>query len=175
MAGVGLYALAAPRSGPRVSEGRRVAGAVALANLPDVDMVWSWVATGDPNVYHGWITHSLVVAGVVALVVARAWAPWSYWRGVWFSFLLIGAHDLIDASASQSLGWHTGEGTALYAPLIDGKWASPFTLFYGVRHKDLEQLISRTNLWHLLFEITVFGGFAFWAFRRRRRLPGAGR
>ena len=105
-----------------------LAGAVVLANAPDLDFL-PGLAIGDPTAFHRGVTHTL---GAAALLGAAAWLL-ARWRRAerpwwWAAFVLAayGSHLVVD--------WMTVDaippfGIQLLWPL-DGRWLhAPFALF----------------------------------------------
>jgi inner membrane protein len=75
-----------------------LAGAVVLANVPDLDFL-PGLAVGDPDAYHRGVTHTLLAALVVAAgvgLVAR-WrrVPRAWWWAA-FAAVAYGSHLLVD-------------------------------------------------------------------------------
>ncbi|HVP79239.1 MAG TPA: metal-dependent hydrolase [Thermodesulfobacteriota bacterium] len=94
-------------------------GILILSNLPDVDVLFGIVFTGNGNVFHRGPTHSLIfalIAGLLAHGVCRLWSqlPKLSFR---VCFLLILSHILADSLLSTSpisffwpvtVNWSTG-------------------------------------------------------------------
>ncbi|MBI5197046.1 MAG: metal-dependent hydrolase [Nitrospirae bacterium] len=156
--GVSIYLLfpSQNKRGPAIS-GWSLLGAVFLADLPDLDFLLGFLE-GDPHLYHGKGTHSLIFAVATALLIGLLFRHDGDFRGLFFrSSLLIASHDVMDILSARKLGPYKGEGVALFYPFSEEMVASPFSVFYGVQHKDLEQLFSLVNFRHILYEILILG------------------
>jgi len=83
---------------------KRLAFIIALANLPDVDILAGLVVSGDGNLFHRGPTHSLLFALAVGWVAANAWKYWS--RESSLSVLscvsILLSHVLADAAFTSS-------------------------------------------------------------------------
>ena len=138
-------------------ESKTLLAVLLMANLPDVDFLFGFIR-GDPNQYHGYVTHSLVFAMIMAILFARLMQDKKFlFKNTFRAFSIIVSHDLMDSFSSQKLGFYPGDGAALFYPFSDIKIAFPLSLFYGIRHQDLNQLLSSTNIWHIIYEILVLG------------------
>jgi inner membrane protein len=86
-----------------------VAGAIAV--LPDLDVIafLLGISYGDPLGHRG-ASHSLMVAGLLALISARicfprvGWWTWSGWQLVGILALAAGSHGVLDAFTDGGLG-----------------------------------------------------------------------
>jgi membrane-bound metal-dependent hydrolase YbcI (DUF457 family) len=83
---------------------KRLAFVVALANLPDLDILAGLVLRGDGGVFHRGPTHSLFFAVLMGWVAARAWRYWSRESSlsVLCCVLIILSHVLADAVFTSS-------------------------------------------------------------------------
>jgi membrane-bound metal-dependent hydrolase YbcI (DUF457 family) len=124
---------------------KRLAFVVALANLPDLDMLAGLVVRGDGYVFHRGPTHSLLFALAMGWVAAKAWRYWSRESSV--SVLscvaIILSHVLADAiftSSPVSFFWpfevHWSSGQCGWLDVIDslfvGSWSDmPLVLASG--------------------------------------------
>ncbi len=121
------YAVARRQGPPRPA---LLLAAVALANAPDFDFL-PGLLLGTPGVFHRGVSHTLlaaVVVGVVVGVVAR-------WRrcaagpalraGVWAG-AVYGSHLLVDCVTTDAKAPH---GVRILWPLSDAHWIAPVTLF----------------------------------------------
>jgi membrane-bound metal-dependent hydrolase YbcI (DUF457 family) len=104
-----------------------LAGAVVLANVPDLDFL-PGLAIGDPDAFHRGVTHTL---GAAALVAATAWLLARWWRAnrpaAWAAFaaLAYGSHLLVDWMTVDAV---PPAGIRLLWP-ISGRWMhAPFDL-----------------------------------------------
>lgn len=155
--GLSLYLVLSPRrhlSNP-LRRWKTMALCILLANLPDVDFLVGLIFYGRFNILHGEMTHSALFLVVASLFATLCQIHPSV-RSFFFTFLLIGSHDLMDFLSSQALGLQRAYGIAFFYPFSQEKIGAPFSLFYGVRHKNLEQLFSLENLWTIGYELCVF-------------------
>ena len=159
LAGFCIHALTSKTSSrfPIQNDLTRIAFFVFLANLPDLDFVIGWVWYHRFNAIHGEITHSLLFLVLASLVFgALSFGPQPFWKRTAVVFSLIGSHDLIDFFSSQNLGLHPAYGIHPFYPFDDRRIGAPVTLFYGIRHKNLDQLLSLENIRTVLYELCVF-------------------
>ncbi len=132
---------------------------ILLANIPDMDFLLGLIQYGQANIIHGKITHSILFAVTASITIAVLYGlkhKEPFFRNFIVYGVLILSHDLIDIFSAKAIGFNRGEGVALFYPFIEYKISSPFSLFYGIRHKDLIQLLSIRNLYTILFEVLVF-------------------
>ena len=172
LAGFCIHALTSKTSSrfPVQNDLKRLAFFAFLANLPDLDFVIGWVWYHRFNAIHGEITHSLLFLVLASLVFgALTFGPWPFWKRASIAFLLIGSHDLIDLFSSQDLGLHPAYGIHLFYPFYPERIGAPVTLFYGVRHKNLDQLLSLENVWGILYEVLVFTSLLLLINRLKRK------
>jgi membrane-bound metal-dependent hydrolase YbcI (DUF457 family) len=159
LAGLCIYALTSKKSfrDPVHPDIKSLAFFAFLANLPDLDFLIGVVWYGKMNAIHGEITHSLLFLVLAALAFgALPLGPWPFWKRATVAFFLIGSHDLIDFFSSQNLGLSPAYGIHLFYPFDPELIGAPVTLFYGVRHKNLDQLLSLENVWTVLYEMLIF-------------------
>jgi len=147
-----------------------------LANLPDADFLLGLVFYGRFNILHGSLTHSLLFLAAASLLISRLrFTDGSFGRRAWIAAALIGSHDLIDAFASQNLGRNPAYGVELFYPFSRSLIAAPVSLFYGVRHSNLGQLLSFENVRTVLYELAVFLPILFLIRYFRRNAAGEGK
>jgi membrane-bound metal-dependent hydrolase YbcI (DUF457 family) len=150
--GCSVYALWFVRSGTPLppagySRPGLVAAFIVMANLPDIDFLLSWMASGNPNTYHfGW-THTLVFA----LIVSATAGPFlkldrSRLRGVLIALTAVGSHTIADFFTGPIWGFSRTYGIPWLAPITMERVHSPLTLFVGTRHQTLDQLFSLHNI-----------------------------
>lgn len=171
LAGFCIHALTSKTSSrfPIQNDLKRLAFFAFLANLPDLDFVIGWVWYHRFNAIHGEITHSLLFLVLASLIFgALPFGPASFWKRTVMAFFLIGSHDLIDFFSSQTLGLHPAYGIHPFYPFYSERIGAPVTLFYGVRHKNLDQLLSFDNVWGVLYELLVFSSLFLLIDRLRR-------
>lgn len=128
-----------------------LAGAVALANAPDVDYV-PGLFTGDWNAYHHFYTHTpgwcvLVAAGIWC--AGRAIAGWPLRHLVWIFALTMShiAADFVTADGRPPIGI-----MSLW-PFEDGFHISPVTLFWRLHKRDLADALQWHNVGAVLVEL----------------------
>lgn len=161
LAGLALYLAFVPKRDLRQrlqDEKAKLVGFMALANVPDLDLLIGFLFYKDPHQIHGGITHGLpfaiVTAGVLALVCP---ALGSFLRSFQAYVVVVGSHAGIDLLTSyQGVGFQTGAGLSLFSPIVSQKISLPLALFFGVSHKHLSQIVSLHNLWVVCYEGVVF-------------------
>jgi len=154
-----------------------LAGIGILANLPDVDFLFGFVA-GSPNLYHrGW-THSL---GFVLIVMAGA-AVFSFFlqkridfRWIRISGLLVFFHLILDLLTMDRSAPY---GIQFFWPLSRHYVISPLVVFRDVEKSAaaatfITSLFSRHNGLTVLSEIVIFAPWvALRHYTGRFRKPG---
>lgn len=152
--------------------------AIALVNLPDVDMLVGWWFYGDRHVAHRTLTHSPFFAILLALVltVVRQFTLFlfhkpvlslskgpgffekpSFWNWVLRYFTLIFSHGVMDFFCGDVMGFQSGQGVAMLYPWDTRKYTSPVALLPAV---DLNLGIGDITNWKVvIFEATLFGSF----------------
>jgi membrane-bound metal-dependent hydrolase YbcI (DUF457 family) len=156
-----LYLAAEPRGQLRQrlrENAARIAAFMALANLPDVDLLVGAVVYGDALHIHGAITHGLPFAAVAALVLALLWPlEGRRRRSFLLYFAVIGSHGVIDLFTSHlGLGLVRTSGVAILSPFVREKISPPFALFYGPLHGSWAKLLSLHNVVSVLLESVGF-------------------
>jgi len=135
------------RGGTGAPAARTVAAAaIALSLAPDLDAL-PGLATGNLGRYHNNMSHSVLFALAVALLVAAAAhrvGGWSFGR--WFTLALTCymLHVTMDF-------FTVGRGVMLAWPFSEERFQSPVKLFYGLRWSD--GWISMRHLWTLFSEV----------------------
>jgi hypothetical protein len=138
----------------------------AISMLPDLDSV-AGLLLGDLGGYHNQGSHSLLVAGLVALgfaaVMARRRPGFRFWLLVAAS--CYSAHVVMDSAT-------IGRGVMAFWPLSDQRFLLPFRLFYGLHWSD--GWLSWRHLWTVATEgsIAVAAILLLQAWSRIRRVPG---
>lgn len=89
---------------------RSVLFIMILASLPDIDVLFGLVLSGNGNAFHRGPTHSLLFAVGSGLLVSKAWKWWSFIPRISFltGFFLVLSHvlgDLLFTASSVSLLW----------------------------------------------------------------------
>jgi inner membrane protein len=142
-----------------------MAACVALAWLPDADVLWLSLGVPDRGIFgHRGFTHTPVFALGVGLVVALVlWArrkPEFVRLGL-FAASLVLSHSILDASAQD------GRGMLFFWPLSAERFHLPWRPIpdapVGLA------MFSRVGLSHLAIEFGMFLPFTFFALRRRAR------
>ena len=175
LAGLALYLAAEPRGQLRErlwQNAARIAARIALANLPDVDLLVGAVVYGDAERIHGTITHGLPFAAVAALVLALLWPmDGRRRRSFLLYFAVIGSHDVIDLFTShRGLGLVQTSGVAILWPFVREKIAPPFAFFYGPLHGSWAKLVSLHNVASVLLEsVTLSAVIGFIVLVKERR------
>jgi hypothetical protein len=128
---------------------------IALANLPDLDMVVGLLLHHNAETFHGLFSHSLFGAILMALAASLIYPIGNGRKTFLVAFSLILLHDLMDFSASPNLR-DPGPGVSLFFPLSE-RIASPLPIFLGIQHATIQQLISFHNLRAIGIELLEFG------------------
>ena len=89
---------------------RSVLFILILASLPDVDVLFGLIFSGNGSAFHRGPTHSLLFAIGSGLLVSKAWKWWSFIPQISFltGFFLVLSHvlgDLLLTTSSVSLLW----------------------------------------------------------------------
>ena len=89
---------------------RSVLFIMILASLPDVDVLFGLIFSGNGSAFHRGPTHSLLFAIGSGLLVSKAWKWWSFIPRISFltGFFLVLSHvlgDLLLTTSSVSLLW----------------------------------------------------------------------
>ena len=140
---------------------------IIVANLPDLDMVIGFFLYGDVHTFHGLFSHSLLLAIPIALAISFLYPVERRWRRFLTFFILIILHNLMDFSASPTLK-EPGSGVGLFFPFYNERMASPFPLFFGFRHQNIEQFFSFHNLSVMGIEFFVFGWVTWTLYQIKR-------
>lgn len=157
-----------PILGLPVQSRRVLLGAIALANLPDLDFVPGLVL-GNLRAFHRQASHSLLCAVLVGLAVAliswlmgrqrqletgplppkATWARWGFWAMTGYL-----GHLGLDTLVSDKLG---PAGLQLLWPFSGAFLISPITILPGLR---FDQVISWENAQAVGVEILLLGSLA---------------
>lgn len=141
---------------------RIVAGAMALAALPDTDALFISVIPYNSPLGHRGLTHSLAFAAVVGLLVAALFskAGWAKNRSFWpltiFFALVTASHGFFDAMTDGGLG------IAFFAPFNNGRYFLPWRPI-PVAPLSLEGLMAARGLSVLGWEAALFWTFTLGA------------
>jgi len=157
LVGAAAYLLAARRPLPEARWRVYGAGAcVALANLPDTDMLVPVVLGGNIGIaFHRGLSHSITFALAVGALAAllAAFAPrlapelvgrTPPWRraGLWAG-LLVTSHLVLDVFAADGRAPY---GIPLFAPFSDAHFISPVPLFAGIHNPSWAAIVAPDNL-----------------------------
>lgn len=138
-----------------------------LSMLPDLDVIPA-IVLRDMQRYHNNVSHSILLAIPVALVIAGVFHR-IYRSNFWLWFLICLAsydvHVFMDAVTAE-------RGVMMFWPLTDARIASPIKIFYG-----LQWGLGWFSWWHLwtIFTEGLFGSILILAvryFERRRQNAG---
>ena len=128
---------------------------LVLANLADLDILLGFLVFGDAHRLHGGITHSVIFAFFVSCLLAvfpKPLMPVPQRFGLALGLLL--SHPLMDFFQSPlGFGFTAGPGVALFSPVTDRRFMSPFSVFLGVQHRSWAQLLSGHNVVAVLSEL----------------------
>lgn len=136
---------------------RSVALFVVLANLPDIDFLAGYLWASDPHLFHQRATHTLAFAGLAGFLAGIVWrGPFGLWTAAGaFSFTIL-SHDLVDMLSGPAPGFNRSPGLALLWPFDEGMVSAPLTIFAGIRHSTIEELIGLHNVMAMAHECAVF-------------------
>jgi membrane-bound metal-dependent hydrolase YbcI (DUF457 family) len=112
--------------------------AFVAANLPDIDIIFGLVLSGNHSALHGGVTHSLAFATFCTLVALVTWRDPR--QRIIFALLvgfLVVSHIIVDTLTGPQLGLHEGSGTPLLWPFVRDRITMPITAFKGVNHGNL--------------------------------------
>ena len=129
---------------------------VMAANLPDIDFLIGYAIYGNPNAIHSGWTHSLlfcVLASMVLPLFNRLGLP-VFRAGIAY-FVTVLSHDGVDLLTGPAVGLHPSYGVPLLWPFYGGKITVPFSVFPGVRHRNLDQLLSPDNFRGAGYEVLL--------------------
>lgn len=141
--------------------GKSVLGLLVVANLPDIDFLFGWIA-GNPNQYHQGATHSLLF--IVAVSVLAGWGysrfhPTGTFQTISIIFGVLLLHLVCDMLGKDS---RTPVGIPLFWPISDISLHSPVSIFGSVyKSSGSSQFIRSLFCWHnmrtVLGELGVMG------------------
>jgi membrane-bound metal-dependent hydrolase YbcI (DUF457 family) len=131
--------------------------AVVLANLADADLLVGLLVFGKAASYHGYFTHSVIFAVLVAgLATLLPWPAVAAWRRFVFALALLLSHPLADMLQSPwGAGFFRGLGVRVFAPWSQERWSLPVSLLLGVEFQTWRQALSVRSVVVVLLEILV--------------------
>jgi hypothetical protein len=142
-----------------------VTGMVCLANAPDLDLLVGPLIGEHHHYLHGQVTHSIAFAVVSGLLVwlglrlVKTEHKYSQLIGALvFSGLI--SHVIVDWFTGPNPGWNPSFGIVVLWPFVSERLQSPFTLFLGPHHGSMTEFLSLHNVWVMVSELLIFGGFA---------------
>ncbi len=141
-----------------------------LPNLPDIDFLIGYVLNADPHTMHGGVTHSLGFILLVSVFAIPFRLFGSAIKTFFISFALIGSHLLLDMTSGQLFMGGKGYGVMLFYPFSEQKVHFPLTIFWGPKHRTIEDLFSIENVHGIFWEILIFIPIIF--FLRKRQKNG---
>ena len=110
-----------------------------LSMLPDLDVIPA-IIFRDMRGYHNNISHSLLVAIPVALLIANAFYRTyrsKFWMWFFICLLSYDLHVIMDALTAE-------RGVMIFWPLSSARFTSPIKIFYG-----LQWGLGLFSIWHL--------------------------
>ncbi len=95
--GLASFEVSDPRSGGW-RRMKTLAFITVLSNLPDIDVLFGLLLTGNGDAFHRGPTHSLVFAALAAVVASHAWKLWSRIPRISFvsAFAIVISHVVAD-------------------------------------------------------------------------------
>lgn len=128
--------------------------AVFFACLPDIDLLYSYLLTGDITTYHFGVTHTIFFPLLVmSLCLFRFDKVISFWI-----FLLVLSHVIVDAFTGDAIGMNHAGNIKLFLPFSEVNLSAPITLFQGVNH---ESWLSQANINNAFLDCMVYLPLAF--------------
>jgi membrane-bound metal-dependent hydrolase YbcI (DUF457 family) len=109
--GLTVYDSTSDSADPSVFRSWKVAAmVVVLSNLPDIDILFGLLYSGNGGLFHRGPTHSIFFACIMGLIAANGWRIWKGMPRVRFhqAFILIASHlaaDFFFTDAPLSLLW----------------------------------------------------------------------
>lgn len=143
-----------------------------MANIPDIDLLFGYVA-GNPNLYHHFWTHSLVFVLGIGGLLGLLYRVITRRRCFKVGFLMICimlSHIIMDFFTKDTSSPY---GIQLLWPVSQKFYISPVTIFRDVSKASssnafLESLFCWHNFWTVLLEVVLFGPMLIWAVFRKR-------
>jgi len=136
---------------------RGVALFMTLANLPDIDFLVGYLVASDAHAFHQGPTHCLLFAVVMGLLLGFVFRRrLGLWPATIAFTLTIVSHDVVDVFSGPAPGFNRSPGIALLWPFDTEMVSAPFTIFPGILHENLEQLVSLHNAIAMIYEAAVF-------------------
>ena len=130
---------------------------MVLANLPDIDFLAGYLWASNPHAFHQRATHTLAFAVLAGLLAGIVWRrPFGLWPTSAVFIATILSHDVVDMFTGPAPGFNLSPGLALLWPLYTEAISAPLTIFPGILHSTLEDLISRHNVMAIMHEGVVF-------------------
>lgn len=145
-------------------------GFAILACLPDLDFIAGYIFANNFHQFHSGPSHSILAVFLTTIVLGFALPSGRRLQILPWIFIALASHIVIDLFTGPQLGLHKSYGVFLNWPFHSDRVQMPFSLFYGVRHKTLDTLISWYNIKVIAAEIITFGLLLFflrsWAHAR---------
>ena len=139
--------------------------AVFLANAPDLDLLVGPLIGEHHHYLHGQMTHSvafaLICGGGFWLIARLAKIEESKGRAmaVMVAATLM-SHVVVDWFTGPNPGVNPSFGTVILWPFSMERIHAPVTVFLGPNHASMTELLSLHNVWVMIRETLIFGGFA---------------
>ena len=130
--------------------------AVALGNLPDLDLIGSWLVSGHMATYHHDFTHNIGLALAAGLMVALGASREDRLLAGFWGFALVALHSLLDAGVGPLLGGATLGVPALW-PLTNQTYGLPWAFIQMLHFGPNAEILSWANASALLHETVLFG------------------
>ena len=128
--------------------------AIVFACLPDIDLIYSYLLTGNVSTYHFGITHTIFFAACVFAICL-----FKFDKNVSIGLsLLVLSHVLVDSLTGSVIGLNQAVGIQPFLPFNDVSVYAPITLFQGVNH---DSWLSHENIKHAVIDCVVYLPIAF--------------
>ena len=130
---------------------------LAVCNLPDTDILFSWFFSGSLTAYHQTFTHNLpfitVASTMLALLVPLRYNTYQIRLQVFCFFLFIlGVHILFDASVGEPLLGSSTLGVKIFWPFSVTRYGAPISFFPMLYFDNPKTIVSWQNIYSLLYE-----------------------
>lgn len=160
--GIWILVVSHPKTAPSkiLPDAKKCIAYIALANLPDLDLIFSFLLYGDMHEIHKVYTHNFPFAVLGGFVVACLFCFESGFGKTWLvGTILISSHVVMDFLAGKSLGYFETDPknpmTLLY-PFSNMPFSAPFKLFYAPQTTTLDHFLSFSNFWIVSYETGIF-------------------
>ena len=121
--------------------------------LPDLDLLFSYITTGDVRTYHFGITHSFFFCFIVWAAIRAGFNP----KLSNLALVLLLSHVLVDSFTGEAFGMSKTSGIQFLLPFSSQVFVFDFTIFPGIDHSDWW---LPDNVLRIFFDIIIFAPMA---------------